>query len=48
MKTREAKKVAGVRQRLEVNMREFERESLARFDVFARVLEIVAMKQKRG
>ena len=47
MRIREKRDLTRARQQFEVNMRESEREDLARLDVYERVFEIVAMKQKR-
>jgi hypothetical protein len=46
--TREAQKITQARQKFEVNMREFERERLARLDVYERALEIRIWEKKRG
>ena len=48
LKTREGRKISRVRQELEVNMREREREQLARRDAYERELERRAKKRKRG
>jgi chromosomal replication initiation ATPase DnaA len=48
LKTRDARKISRVRQELEVNMREREREQLARRDAYERDLERRAKKRKRG
>jgi len=48
LKTRDARKISRVRQALEVNMREREREQLARRDAYERDLERRAKKRKRG
>ena len=48
VKTREERKISRVRQELEVNMREREREQLARRDAYERELERRAKKRKRG
>jgi len=48
LKTREGRAISRVRQEFEVNMRECEREQLARRDAYERELERRAKKQKRG
>jgi chromosomal replication initiator protein len=48
MKTRETRNISRVRRQFEVNMRELEREGLARLDVYERALEILAKKRKRA
>ena len=48
LKTRERGKISRVRHELEVNIREREREQLARRDAYERELEIRAKKRKRG
>ena len=48
MKTRNGRKASQVRHELEVNMRECERERLARQDAYERELERRARKRKQG
>ena len=48
LKTRDARKISRVRQELELNMREREREQLARRDAYERDLERRAKKRTRG
>jgi chromosomal replication initiation ATPase DnaA len=48
LKTREGRKISRVRQEFEVNMREREREQVARRDPYERELERRAKKRKRG
>ncbi len=48
LKTREGRAISRVSQELEVNMREREREQLARRDAYERELERPAKKRKRG
>ena len=48
LKTGEERKISRVRQELEVNMRERERDQLARLDAYERELERRAKKRKRG
>jgi hypothetical protein len=48
LKTRDGKKVSGVRLELEVNMRESEREQLARRDAYGRDLERRARKRNQS
>jgi hypothetical protein len=48
LKTRDGKKVSGVRLELEVNMRESEREQLARRDAYERDLERRARKRSQS
>jgi chromosomal replication initiation ATPase DnaA len=48
LKTREGRAIRRVSQELEVNMREREREQLARRDAYERELERRAKKRKRG
>ena len=48
LKTRDGKKVSGVRLELEVNMRESERKQLARRDAYERDLERRARKRSRS
>jgi Bacterial dnaA protein len=47
-KTHETQKITQARHKFEVNMREFERERLARLDVYERAFEIRIRKQRRG
>jgi hypothetical protein len=48
LKTREERKTSRVRHELEVNMRESEREQLARRDAYERALERRAKRRKQG
>jgi hypothetical protein len=48
LKTREERKASRVRHELEVNMRESEREQLARRDAYERALERRAKRRKQG
>jgi chromosomal replication initiation ATPase DnaA len=48
LKTQEGRKISRVRQEFEVNMREREREQLARRDAYERELERRTKKRKRG
>jgi len=48
LKTRDERKTSRVRHELEVNMRESEREQLARRDAYERALERRAKKRKQG
>jgi hypothetical protein len=48
LKTREGRKISRVRQELEANMREREREQLARLDAYERALERRAKRRKQG
>jgi chromosomal replication initiation ATPase DnaA len=48
LKTGEGRKNSRVRHQLEVNMRESERERLARRDVYERELEVRAKKRRQG
>ena len=48
LKTRDGRKSSRVRHELEVNMRESERERLARRDAYERDLELRAKKRKQG
>jgi len=48
IKMHPADNIGRVRQQFEVNMREFERERLARLDVYGRVLEFRTKKRNRG